>query len=219
MIGMIEDKELAEYHSLCATMGELQKKFEAKKKELRRLLEETAVLRRDALLVLAKADRLTKHLTGGQRQITGLYSISSEIKTRINQVNMSLPALFKGGIEKEENFPELSKDYRNRGELKRMALVILGIIDSIKKKLLQLELLELRSKELIVSINKAMEAFRHELTAIRRKIYPFGIFSLICRSLRFLRGESYFSHRDLDDISALGAITGLVLKIADSPLL
>ena len=210
---MITEREIAEYQTLRATLISLHEKFLKRKSELRRLLEETAVLRRNAFLTLEKANRLTRHLTGRQRQITGLSYRLNEIKARINRINQNYPVLF------EEIPPDVREECRDRRELKQKELLFIGLIDRIRKNLLQLDLLELRCQELILSINKALEAFRHESRIIRRKIYPFGFVSLLYRSLRFLWGKSYFSTGDMEDVAALGAITGHVLKIADSPVI
>ena len=222
---MIAEKELTEYRTLCATLISLHERFIKKKDEFRLLLEETVARRREALLVLAKANRLTRHLTGRQRQIAGLSYHLGEIKIRINQAG---PVLFSGvssldadigeGEAMPEIRPEIQENFLNRRELRQRGFLVIGLIDRVKKKLFQLEILELRCRELILSITKALEAFRHEWRQIRRKIYPFGIFSLVCRSLQSLSGGTYFSTRDMDDVAALGNITGLILKIADSSL-
>ena len=173
-------------------------------------------------MVLAKANGLTRHLTGRQRQLTGLSYRLLDIKVRINQSN---PFFFKnltGGIGENEVLPEIRPENRDglicRRELKQKGLMLIALIDRIKKKLLQFELLEKRCRELILSINKALEAFRHESRAVHRKIYRFGFFSLFFRFMRRFCGGDYFAANDLEDIAALGNITGLVLKIADSPL-
>ena len=214
---MITDEEITEYRALYASLKELHEKYREKKRELRELLQKTVTLRKDALLALAKANRLTLYLTGRQRQITGLTYQLSEIRARINQGRM---ALFQdvGGGEEGETLPELC-DCGSRRELKQRGLFILGMIDDIRKKLLQLNLLELRCRELIVSINKALQAFHHGSKLIRRNLYPFGIFSVFYRMLRGLWGAAYFSHDDMEDLAALGNITGCLLKIADSPII
>ena len=220
---MKTDKDVKEYNFLCATLASLYEKFALRKQELRPVLEETAALKRDALLFLAKANGFTRYLTGAQRQRAGLTYHPGEIKDRIKHFDSLC-----GGTEETETQPvtrpEIPAEFQpeilaaNRRELKQRGLLILGMIDTVKKKLLQLDLLELRCRELIQSIKKALEAFRHELKIIRRKIYPFGIFSFFHRSLRRILGGTYFSFRDLADIEALGKITGLVLQIADSPV-
>ena len=223
---MAADKDITEYNALCAVLASLHEKFALRKQELRPVLEECAALKRDALLLLAKADSFTRRLTIGQRQRIGLAYNPGEIKDRI--VNCS-SVVFSSAVEEAETLPairpefceyraETQPDRSIRRELKVKGLAIIGMIDAVKKRLLQLDLLELRCRELIQSIKKALEAFRHELRAVRRKIYPFGIFSFFSRSLRRLFGGTYFSFRDLADVAALGEITGLVLKIADTPV-
>jgi hypothetical protein len=219
---MITDKELFEYTSLCGILKVLCDKFEERKHEVKELLNETAVLKRDAFIALAKANRFTRHLTGGQRQMAGLQYRSEDIKNKIKKlILLSFPEMQKTHPAEDSGIihPELKQKGRSRGELKRMGMVLLEKIDQVKKTLLQLDLLEKRCRELIAAIKKAMEAFRHELKVIRRKIYPFGIFSFFYRFLRTLFGRTYFTNRDIGDVSALGNITGLVLKIADSPLI
>ena len=215
----LANKEINEYLSLCATFRELEKKFAARKVELRRILEEVAVLKREALLILAKANRLTTHLTGRQRQMAGLSYHIGEIRARLNQVNEGSLVLLRGDNQETEIIPHFEENCKNRAELRQKGLLILTMIDRAKKNLLQFDLLELRCRELILSINKALIAFHHEYRIIRRKIYPLGIFSLLLRSARFLWGRTYFSLKDLGEVSALGTITGLVLKIADSQLI
>ena len=224
------EKELAEYRSLYATLMELYERYLKRKRELGRILEETAALRRDALLVLAKANRLTRYMTSRQRQASGLSFHPDEIKARIGRCGPLLSQSTGGA--KEEAPPEgsglrlsgwadfqLPDNCRSQREIKQKALVILGLIDAVRKNILQLDLLELRCRELVLSINKAMEAFRHEFRIIRRKIYPFGIFSRFYRTVRGLWGRTYFSSRDLREIAALGSLTGNILTIADSPLI
>jgi len=212
----LANREINEYLSLCATFGELQKKFLERKLELRQTLKETAALKKKALLLLSRANRLTRHLTGRQRQIAGLAYHAGEITARLHKVNQSSLVLLHTGIQETETIPLLKNDCENRAELRRKGVTILAMIDRARKNLLELDILELRCRELILSINKALEAFRHEYRNIRRNIYPFGMFSLFLRSFRRLWGRTYFSLKDLEEVGALGKITGYVLKIADS---
>jgi len=168
-----------------------------------------------ALLVLEKANSLTRHLTGRQRKMAALAYNLGEIKMRIKRQS---PLVFKGGAEALPGSWQLP-EVQNLREIKQKGLIILALIDGIRKKLLQLDLLELRCREIMLSMDKAMEAFRHEARIIHRKIYPFGIFSLLYRMLRGLFGSAYFTLRDMESISALGNITSHVLKIADSPII
>jgi hypothetical protein len=205
-----ETAENAENIELYRTLKDLHAQYLKKREGLRIILKETAVLKRQALLTLERALRLTRHLTGRQRQLTGFVYTLGEIKARIKEI----------GIENNSRFPlEIQDDLRSLPEIKQKGLLILSMIDDIGKKLLQLNVLELRCRELILAVNKALEAFRHESGIIRRKLYPFGVFSMGYRSLRELLGNGYFSFRDMEELSALGNITGSVLKIADSCLI
>lgn len=201
---MITDKELTEYHSLCS-------RFARRKEELFKLLEETFARKQDALLILAKANRPIRHLTGRQRQVCGLNYYLSDITARKNQIK---PIFAVKKIE-EESFPELKAEI---SVFKPKKPVVLALIDRVKKKLLQLDLLEMRCREIIAAIDKAMQAFFHEWKNIKRKIYPLGIFSHAGRSLRKLTGNTYFSFGEMKEVAALGSITALVLTIIDSPL-
>ena len=213
---MISDKDLSEYREYCSALRELQNKYSKRKHELRLLLEETSSLRKETYGILLKANRFTRHLTGRQRQITGLSYRLVEIEARIKQIG---PALRGPEEALPAELPDfLPENNRNRLELKKKGIEILAMIDDIRMKILQLDLLELRCRELILSINKALEAFRHEARIIRRKIYPFGIFSLVGRVFRGVFGSPYFSFRDMEDVAALGTITRHVLSILDLKL-
>jgi chromosome segregation ATPase len=216
---MITEKESNEYKALCSALLELQGKLLDRKQELKKLLEETAARRKDALELLAKANGITRHLTGRQRQMAGLLYFTGEINAKIKSANSFLN-INSGENKNDKNeiqrpIPEGS---RNRLELKRNALALILMIDQIKKSLLELDVLEMRCRELIASLNKAMAAFRHESRRIHRSIYPLGFISFLYRFFRCLAGKTYFAFRDLSGIADLGNITGLVLKIADSPL-
>ena len=200
--------ELAEYRSLYATLKDLNKKLHKRKLETLQLLQMTATHRKNAILVLTKANRLVRHLTGRQRQLTG---ITSSFR--------NLPTVEEHHTLLETRLPEFKADCRSLSELKQQGLLLIALIDDTKKKLLQLDLLELRCRELILSIDKALDAFRHELRIIRRKLYPFGVFSFLFRYSRHVFGKTFFTSRDLEDIAALGKLSGLTLKIANSPLL
>jgi len=219
---MITDREFSEYRALCATLGRLHEEFLKRKRELKGLLGETAVRKKEAYLVLARANRLTRHLTCSQRQVAGITYHLGEIRAKISQagalVSMGKMSEPVGGVN--SRYPSVPPDESlNRRELRQMGLAVVGMIDRLKKDLLQLDLLERRCRELILSINKALEAFRHEYKIVNRKIYPLGVFSFCHRALRSLWGNTFFTFRDMDGISALGKITGLVLKIADAPLI
>jgi hypothetical protein len=216
---MISEKESNEYKALCAALLELRRKLLDRKQELKKLLEETVARRRDALELLAKANGITRYLTGRQRQMTGLLYYLGEIKAKIRSANsfLNINNSEDKNIKNEIQRP-IPESCRNSLELKRNGLALILMIDQIKKSFLELDVLEMRCRELIASLNKAMAAFRHESRRIRRSIYPFGFISFLYRFLRCLAGKTYFTFRDLKGIADLGNITVLVLRIAESPL-
>jgi len=213
---MITERESNEYKALCAALPELRKKLLDRRQVLKNLLEETAARRKNALELLAKANGITRHLTGRQRQMTGLLYYPGEIKAKINLANSLLN--INSREDKNEIQRPIPESCRNSLELKRNGLALILMIDQIKKSLLELDVLEMRCRELIASLNKAMAAFRHESRRIHRCIYPLGFISFLYRFLRCLAGKTYFTFRDLNGIADLGNITVLVLKIADSPI-
>ena len=218
---MVTEKELTEYKALCAVLRDLRGRFLERKQELKKLLLETAMQRKDAFKLLAKANGLTRYLTGRQRQIAGLSYHLGEIKAKLNLARSFLDgqgdiAFVEGKNEVQLSVPE---DCQSFPELKRNGLAVISMIDQVKKSLLQLDILDMRCRELMASLNKALAAFRHESRRIHRSIYPLGFISFLYRFLRRVAGKTYFTFRDLDGIADLGNITGLVLKIADSPLI
>jgi len=219
---MIAEKELTEYKALCAVLGELRERFLERKQELKKLLLETAERKKDALKILAKANSLTKYLTGHQRQITGLSYHLGELKAKLNLVisfqNSQSDTVF---VMEKKNEIQLSspEDCRSFPELRRNGLAVISMIDQVKKNLLQLDVLEMRCRELMASLNKALAAFRHESRRVHKRIYPFGFISFLYRFIRCVEGKSYFTLRDLEGITDLGNITSLVLRIADTPLI
>ena len=219
---MIAEKELTEYKALCAVLRELRGRFLEKKQELKKLLLETAMHRKDALKLLAKANGLTRYLTGRQRQVAGLSYHLGELKAKLNLAisfqNSQSDTVF-ATEEKNEIQLSIPEDCRSFPELKRNGLAVISMIDRVKKSLLQLDVLEMRCRELMASLDKALAAFRQESRRIRRNIYPLGFISFLCRFLRRAAGNTYFTFKDLGGIADLGSITGLVLKIADSPLI
>ena len=96
---------------------------------------------------------------------------------------------------------------------------ILEYIDNIKKNLVQFDAIELRSTELIQSINKSLEAYGYEYKRALKKLFPLGIVSRIIKTLKnkILR-RAYYSDKDLTYIQDLGNTTGFILKMVDSPV-
>jgi hypothetical protein len=211
------ETEAAATHSLSASLRELHEKHERRKKEIRSLLEETGAIMRGAAAFLKKANRLTRYLTARQRQQAGILYHPSFFDSRLKGRAL-VPLIPNKTLDRGEFPPELAEP-GGRLERKPGELRMLRLMDALKKNLLTLDILEIRCRELLISIDKAMEAFRHEYASIRRRVYPYSFFSALYKHFRRLRGFSYFSHRDLKELAVLGELTGHILKIADSPIL
>jgi hypothetical protein len=211
------EKEAAETNSLHASLRELHEKYESRKKEIRSLLEETGAVMHGAVLSLKKAHRLTRYLTARQRQEAGILYHPSFFDSRLKGRDL-VPLIPDKIPDHGEVPPELAEPGGLR-ERKLGELRMLRLMDILKKNLLALDLLEIRCRELLLSIDKAMEAFRHEYALVRRRLYPRSFFSVLYKHFRRLRGFPYFSRRDLKELAVLGELTGHILKIADSPIL
>jgi hypothetical protein len=199
--------ENAGYDGLAACLRELRDAYKKRKEEIRGILAETGALKKETAVVLKKANRLTRHLTGRQRRETGVFYHSGFFDFRAGKDLSPVPG-FTVDLETEPELLGKSPEKTGPGEIKTLCL-----IDRFRKELLALDLLEMRCRELLLSMNKALEAFRHEYSLIRRRIYPFMLFSALYKRLRCLRGLSYFSPGDLREIAALGELTGHVMKI------
>ncbi|MDR1930551.1 MAG: hypothetical protein LBQ44_07990 [Treponema sp.] len=214
----MKEIENSGYGSLRASFLEFREKYRERKEEIRALLAKTEAAKRETLGFLKKANRCTRYLTGKQRRETGILYHPGFFDSRIRGHTRPVPVTPSSPDLKREIPPEFPGKKLPR-ELKEEEIKLLRLINSLKKELLALDLLEMRCRELLLSAAKALEAFTHEYRLIRRRIYPFRFFSALSKSFRRLRGLSYFSSGDLRELTVLGELTGHVVKIADSPVL
>jgi hypothetical protein len=209
--------EEEEYRLLYAAMVELHEKCEERKAGVKRLLLELDDLRKKAVKDLARAKSLSRRLTVYHRREMGFLRVngggsrSSSFPIPVNGKRAALLDSTPAPV------PVLAP--ANRRELKSGGLKILSVIDQLKKNLLQLELLELRCRELLVSITKALEAFAYALRTVKRKVYPFSIFSRIRKTLRSFRGRPYYTPGDLEELAVLGALTVNITDMAETPVI
>jgi len=220
-----------EYNALRAAFWELYAQYTRRKEELRRILQAASEARVQALMVLLKANYLTRYLTTGQRQVSGYTYRLYDIKARIDSGKalgiQGLSAESSGSLSylddpdgEAKKLPAALDDVpKTAGELKRRELLTLSLIDGIKGKLLQLDILELRCRELTLSLDTALRGFQYESACIRKNLHPYGVFSHLYRRFRLLRGSSYFTLRDMNDVRLLGTVTGHILTITDSDIL
>lgn len=112
-----------------------------------------------------------------------------------------LPALVLTGI-----FSHI-KASKQIQEIERKMLDVLKTIDQIHENVLQMELIEKRSKELIIAIEKFQETFQHEIEMVYKQIYPIPFLSQLMKSFKkYVLRRNYFSDQDLQHISYIGGI-------------
>jgi hypothetical protein len=213
--------ELERQESLRVFLEELSQKYDRRKEELLLLLEELMKTRGEALDALGQTRVFVRHLTMGQRRnLGGLFLALPREKPG---EGMGDEALLRFGLQGPGLFrppregPLLARK-KNLRELRQSQLVLLGMIDGVKKNLLRLDLLDLRIGELILALQKSAGAFRREYRSVRLRLFPLGLFSKLLRGLRRLFGGYYFSGRDCGELGTLGALGLSILEIAGSPL-
>ncbi|MCL2478123.1 MAG: hypothetical protein FWF22_01375 [Treponema sp.] len=211
-------EELADYNRLCFAFRELHQKHEEQKIRIITLLAQGAELKRRLADGLEKTERLCRRLSQLQRRQLGLlldplyYSLPGSAKTRLSQMAVLKPELEPVPIR------EFPQEYKNKRELREAEIRIITMIDGVKKKLLRLELLEMRLRELLVSVTGAMEVYELQWRKVRRGIYPLGIISVCWKCIKQILGGSYFSAKDLGGIAFLWDLSGNIAGMADSPV-
>jgi hypothetical protein len=199
-------------------MTGLHETCEARKAEVKKLLRELDELRKKAARDLSRTGGLSRRLSAYHRREMGFFRVRGGGR-RPAEPAVSMP-LTGGGSALLEPVPPPAPalQWANRRELKVRELNLLSIIDQLKKTLLQLDILELRCRELLVSIAKAREAFVHEFKIVKRKLYPFGIFSRLRKSFRRLWSGVYYTPGDLRTLAVLGALTVHIIDMAEAPV-
>jgi hypothetical protein len=222
MISGLPAEELEQYFHLCAALKELGEKYEYRKARLRLLLQEVSRLKQKTLAELGKARRLTRRLTVLQNREIGLLFNPGEKPFRPGALHDDA-AFDRAGALAKKILPlkktPLPESFKNRRDLKAGKVLVLSMIDALKRGLLELDVLEMRYRELLVSITGAMAAYRKEYRRIVRRIYPFSIFSRLCKFLNKLAGNAYYSGRDIKELTALGNLTVNIVKMAEAPVL
>jgi hypothetical protein len=126
---------------------------------------------------------------------------------------VAIPVLAVSGL-----FQHLAANKKIK-QLKEEEIKIIELMDNMKKNLVQFDAIEMRSNEVMDSINKSMEAYDYEYKSVYKKIFPLGIVSKMIKSIKHkLFRRSYFSDGDLEFIQDLGKTTGFILQMVDSPI-
>lgn len=124
---------------------------------------------------------------------------------------VAIPALVLTGI-----FSHL-KANKQIQEIENKMLELLKAIDGLHDNLLKLELIEQRSQELIVAIDKARTTFEHEMKIVYKQIYPIPFFSKLKKTLRKkLLKKNYFSDADLQHIAYIGGLANEFATLIDT---
>jgi len=126
---------------------------------------------------------------------------------------VAIPALAVLGV-----FSHL-KANKKINEIESEMYKIIGYIDQMEGNILKMKLIEERSNELVITINKAQSVFESELRKTLRNLNRFFIISKLIRWLRknLLRG-SYYSKNDLKHISYIGSIAVDFAVMIDTPV-
>ena len=214
--------ELEQYLCLRAALKALAETYERRKDSLLPLLREAARLKQKTLAELGKARRLTRHLTARQNREIGLLLNPGGHLLRPGPPPRNAAPDRAGALAKEapllkETPP--AESFKNRRDLKAGEALALSLIDALKRGLLELDILEMRCRELLASIAGALAAYRKEYRRIVRGIYPFGVVSRLFKFLNKLAGNAYYSGRDVKELTALGNLTVNIVKMAEAPLL
>jgi hypothetical protein len=212
-------KEEEEYRFLYAAMVELREKCEERRAGVLKLLLELDELRENAVKEISRVNGLGRRLSAYHQREMGFLRVKAGKKKRPSAEPV-VPLNDKGAAMLEPvPAPAPAAGFANRRELKIREIETLSKINELKKTLLQLDLLELRCRELLVSIAKALEAFSHEFKTAKREIYPFSIFSRILKNFRSLWGGPYYTPGDLRVLATLGVLAVHIIDMAETPVI
>lgn len=114
---------------------------------------------------------------------------------------VAIPALAITGIF---NHVQANKKIK---EIEKQMNKIIKAMDQIHSNILQLDFINERSEELIISLEKANDVFIQEFKRVYKEIYKIPILSKTIKWIRknIFRGN-YFSNRDFENIAYIGGI-------------
>lgn len=126
---------------------------------------------------------------------------------------IALPALILTGV-----FSHIGAKKKIR-EIEEKMLEVIESIDIIKSNLLKLDLIEIRSEEIVISLEKSIEVFEIEFTRIYKKIYPVPFISRFIKWVRknILRMK-YYTKKDVENIAYIGGIASRFASLIDTKI-
>ena len=181
----------------------MEAQHDAMRSDMLKILELLNNARRHSLFQLQKIQILFKYLNWKQQE-----QIERNCGRNFSLKGIISPSLISG--IKEDNLMPVPAE--------RTASYVLQIKTARKNKV-QFELVKARAGELISSIVKSAAVFNHQYAAVCRELFPFGVLSRIKRSIRRFFSHPYYSWRELRSLQNLAETAGLVLKMAEAPVL
>lgn len=127
---------------------------------------------------------------------------------------VAIPALALTGV-----FSHVSANKKIR-DIEEKILVVIKSIDDIENNIFEFDCLDIRSKELVVSIEKAIEVFDIEYKKVYCKLYPYGKHSNYIRLFRkHILRKNYFSKIDYKKICYIGGLATDFATLIDTKII
>lgn len=124
---------------------------------------------------------------------------------------VAIPAVLLSGIFSHVGASKKIKEIEQRMQ------EILEAMDQIENNLLKLDLLEKRTDELIISLNRAKDVFDLEIEKVYKAIYKIPFFSKLVKSIRSkIFRKSYFTDEDLTNIAYIGGLASNLATLIDT---
>ncbi|MCL1927875.1 MAG: hypothetical protein FWG07_03660 [Treponema sp.] len=185
----------------------LEEQHEIKRIETLKALETLGEVRRHALLQLHKTRILFRYLNWKQQE-----HISSR-----SSGDIPLQAIFTSSASAVNN-PDSAINTAVPVIVKSTASY-LQKVKTVRKNIIQFGIMEARVHELIGVIVKSTAVFNHQYKTTYRELFPLGFISKVQRHIRQLLHHPYFSWQEIGCLQNLGRAAGLVLKMAETPVL
>ena len=185
----------------------LEEQHDIKRIETLKALETLGEARRHALLQLQKTWILFRYLNWKQQEHINsqsgedipLQAIFSSSAVALNNpdpaINTAVPVIAKS-----------TASYLQK-------------VKTVRKNIIQFGIIEARVHELIGVIIKSTAVFNHQYKTTYRELFPLGFISKVQRHIRLLFHHPYFSWQEIGCLQNLGRAAGLVLKMAETPVL
>ena len=107
-------------------------------------------------------------------------------------------------------------------EIEEKECEIWEAIDEIESQMLEFEVYEKRTNELIDSLNKGIEAFDFVYKKIKKELFPLGFISKLYRRCKFIvlkrKNQIYYSQQEYEKINLLVKNAKDLLVLRDTPI-